>query len=265
MSSEINERKNHFIDNLKIKINLLKKNNRLLSLKHAELKFWYDCVQISTIVLSTMLTFIESVKTQLDLESSSYIITKTIFSMIPIFFSTVIALSISILKFKKYTEQIEDIVKLSEKHIFVLNKFRRIEEEVVDVFEPKKFNNIKENYSKEPLEAFMDAKVTFDKIMKYQEIIYYGNKYNKLYKKWYIISNKEKFYHDNNNKLKEDESYCSYFFKKILCFCFRKVKKNDTEDEIEMEIKNNNIQEEYNNDENESNDEKKIIDINDEK
>ena len=75
---------------IKSKIDSLKKNNRILSLKHAELKFWHDFVQITTIILSTLLTFIESIKNELNFDTSGYIITQKIWSLIPIFFSTII-------------------------------------------------------------------------------------------------------------------------------------------------------------------------------
>jgi hypothetical protein len=246
------KQRSELLDNIKSKIDSLKKNNRILSLKHAELKFWHDFVQITTIILSTLLTFIESIKNELNLDTSGYIITQKIFSLIPIFFSTIIALSLSILKFKRYTEEIEESIKLSERYISVLNKFRKLRELILNSKDNSKIDQWRKDLNVS-IESYSEVKQNFDKIIKFKELIFYNKKYNLLYKKDRLITNNRKFITENYKKIYKEDTILFYYFNKFCCFCCKKIYNNDTNKNLNEE--NNNVSNVQNENDNKSDDE----------
>ena len=49
--------------------------------------------------------------------------------LVPIFLTSYIAVSMSVLKFKRYTETLEELTKISEKLVFVVCRLRRVVED----------------------------------------------------------------------------------------------------------------------------------------
>jgi hypothetical protein len=85
----------------------LDETSKELDYFYLKYKKYYDRFSISTIVLSSSLTLIESISMMFE---------PTVYTgVITIFISTVIAVMTSVLKFKGYKEQIEGIVRTTEK------------------------------------------------------------------------------------------------------------------------------------------------------
>merc|ERR1712196_256978 len=82
---------------------------------------------ISIIVLSLFTAFFDTVKAQLNLtERKDFIAPIAIIA--PIFFSTVVAMISSLLKFKKIPEKMEELIKAGEKCNFTILNMRQLME-----------------------------------------------------------------------------------------------------------------------------------------
>lgn len=94
---------------------LLRQNQRILSLKYHGLKRKIDFVQISVIAVASCMTFIDSVKQYID----SPPVLNTVF---PIMMSTYIGFIIAIARFYKWDDSKEVLTKMNEKLALVINK-----------------------------------------------------------------------------------------------------------------------------------------------
>ena len=109
MNLELELEKTSFQKNIQNSIDSLTIRFNILEFKYSDYKKYYDLTSIAIIVISTLLTIIESIKSIFKIEESdNYGLIKT-FDLLPIIFSSSIALSGTILKFKKYHEKMEKI------------------------------------------------------------------------------------------------------------------------------------------------------------
>ena len=118
------------IDEKNIKLNL---NKSILEIKYEKYKRCHNFWNISTILLSSLLTFIESCKLVFLEEadgSEEEHITNNYFVLSPIILGTIITGCSSITKFKKYQENMEAIYILIDKCIGMLTKFVNIKDEI---------------------------------------------------------------------------------------------------------------------------------------
>lgn len=107
---------------------LLRQNQRILSLKYHGLKRKIDFVQISVIAVASCMTFIDSVKQYID----SPPVLNTVF---PIMMSTYIGFIIAIARFYKWDDSKEILTKMNEKLALVINK----------IWQKIKFGNLHKN------------------------------------------------------------------------------------------------------------------------
>ena len=81
-----------------------KKNKALLSFKYDYISSKINFVQVSVIVVSTAITFLETLK-------ANYEMNQDVQTILPILFSTYIALVLAIVRFFKLDEKKEEISK----------------------------------------------------------------------------------------------------------------------------------------------------------
>jgi hypothetical protein len=154
------------------------KNKALLSLKYESLLFKINLIQVSVIIFSTVITLLESLKGILGLEGIEW-------ELVPIIISFYITVIMSILRFFKWEAQKESISKCHENHTFVINKLEKVYN-VVSSFQwndgcEEKWENIVSSFEDDLFDNFVSAKVTFDTILSYRDIIYYKERFKKLY------------------------------------------------------------------------------------
>uniref|UniRef100_A0A6C0IVD6 SMODS and SLOG-associating 2TM effector domain-containing protein n=1 Tax=viral metagenome TaxID=1070528 RepID=A0A6C0IVD6_9ZZZZ len=155
-----------------------KKNKALLSFKYDNLDFKINFIHISVIIISTVITFIESIKSYYELEN-------TIWDVVPIILATYIALIMAILRFLKLEDKKEQIAQSRENHIFILNKFIKTIE-LVENFQIKEsnidqWNNIVSNYENEIFDNYISIRTGFDTILDFTDVIYYKKKFLQYY------------------------------------------------------------------------------------
>jgi hypothetical protein len=172
--------RNKFIAYIKSNIEYLKRRNSILALKSSTIKYKHDTVNILTILVSTGLTCLETIKSEFDLASSDNMWIKRSSVIVPILLTSYIAISMSVLKFKRFTETLEELTKISEKLVFVVCRLRRVVEDAHMTKTIEDLQTVKTNYSKEPFDLYMNAREALDRALRFQDVVYYG----KVLDKW---------------------------------------------------------------------------------
>ena len=179
----------NLIDKLTIRFNIL-------DFKYFDYKKYYDLTNIGIIIISTLLTIIESVKNIFKINSDDTLY--KVFNLLPIICSSIIAISASLLKFKKYQEKMENISKAISSAIKIVYNFEKIKEQILLCNNIKELNKIKSIYIKK-YEEYIDTQENIEKLLKYKDLVKHMQNYYKLnlrYKKAYTN------YNYNNLKIK---------------------------------------------------------------
>ena len=184
-----------FIEHVQSKINKLIQKLRLIELKNNKYKFCYNVVNISIIVMSTLLTVIEAVKGIVvddlidDKHTLSYI-----FKMSPLIFSSTITCSASILKFKKYQEKMETICKVVENGSIIIINLKKLREELGFIKKEEQYNILYNKFNNELYEQYISTIQTIDRILKKKDYdVYLKNIYQTDYRLHTLQKEKEFF------------------------------------------------------------------------
>lgn len=172
--------RNKFIAYIRTNIEYLKRRNSILALKSSTIKYKHDTVNILTILISTSLTCLETIKSEFSLGTSDNVYVRRSSVMVPILLTSYIAVSMSVLKFKRYTETLEELTKISEKLVFVVCRLRRVVEDAHMTKTLDELYKVKLNYSKEPFDLYMNAREALDRALRFQDVVYFG----RLLDKW---------------------------------------------------------------------------------
>ena len=163
------KRKNYLINHVEDKLNKLETKIRLVEMKNTEYKSCYNCVNISIIIMSTLLTFLESFKAiyiNKITENDQNLFIKYTFDMLPIGIGSIITCSASILKFKKYQEKMENICKILESASISIINLKKTREKLVFCDNLEKYNNIYNNFNNDIYENYINISQSFDRILK---------------------------------------------------------------------------------------------------
>jgi len=153
-------------------------NRALLSYKYAFLKLRMNIIQVMVIVLSTMITFLEAIRSHYDFDEN-------IFNVVTISMSTLIAFIMAIYRFFRIEECKEDVKQSLEEHVFIINKFRKIHHVISnfkledDAKDLDEWKQIILTYNSEIFENYITIKEKFDVLFSFQDSIYYKEKYKR--------------------------------------------------------------------------------------
>ena len=237
--SSCEEKRNTLVETINKLINKNRKNRALLSLKYDDISLRINFVQISVILVSTGITFLETLK-------SKYPIDEDLATILPIIFSTYIALVLAIIRFLKLDEKKEEISKTVQNYNFIINKLRKTLN-IIELFEInqeslEKWNNICSNYENDTYDFIVSTREAFDNIMPFKHVNYYKKKYRKILLDYRFINRELKIIDNNKdiNHLKYDkkEHWCSFIFNSIFCCKKRKVLYNDFLEDVEKLLDN---------------------------
>ena len=178
-------RKNYLYD-LHQNINESVKNKAMLSLKYDDLNFWITLVQVSIIFISTGLTVMNSIK-------SYYGVKSQVIDLISIIMTALIGLIMAIYRFYKMDERKENLCNLRDNYTSIINKFNKIlhrmDRYVITDENIDEWTQIVSTYQEETIDAYLGIKETFGTIFDYKDIIYYKNKFKRLYLQHEIVNN----------------------------------------------------------------------------
>jgi len=119
-----------YLKNLKNQLKSLKKIKSILVLKKQYISFIINIIQISIILISSLLTFFESIKDNIKISSLTI-------KIISISASTYIAFILAISRFFKLDTINENIGKVIERYSFIINRLEQ-QHKLIDTFDFKK-------------------------------------------------------------------------------------------------------------------------------
>jgi hypothetical protein len=166
------QKRDKFIKYIQKNISYLKQRNSILCLKAGSLKSKRDAVNIATIVVSTLLTVMETLRLEFDVEKADRV-TRKGFAILPVLLTSYISVSMSILKFKRYDEELLEHTKAIEKLIYVIMRLRRVIEDAKMSKDMEGLENVRHAYSATDFDLFMQAREMLDKQMKLLDVVYY--------------------------------------------------------------------------------------------
>ena len=216
------QRRDKFIGYVQRNIQYLKKRNAMIALKKQDLKFWFDGIQISTIVVSTLLTCLETVKAEMDWNQSENLTLRRAMSLSPMFLSSYIALVIAIAKFKRLQEKLEEMSKVAERTNHVICRLRRVQEDAHNTSDDRQLQMQKTTYSKQTFDLFMSVRQALDDVLRFQDVVKYKRKYALL---------TLRSMHASQATCDADAPwYCSMW--RCFCCCRKRVDMTDPEDPL---------------------------------
>ena len=206
--------KNALILRVKGKIKKVSNHRRIVELKYYDIKWWYDIFNIIIIILSSVLTIIEAVKNDLDLEELDED-KKQFFKLSPLIISTGIGFVSSYMKFKRYQENLEFIARTTEKGIFTIYRMKKLIEDL-HFANNEEFKKKKQLYLEEIFNMYNQTQSELQKTHTFKEIIDYTNKLNKIE----LLGERNNILNGNKSKtIKELSEYSSEEFsgKRMNC------------------------------------------------
>ena len=226
------------MDNIQKQIVGYKKSKSILVLKLQWLTLIINCVQISVIIISTIITVFESVKSKFEINPFVEII-------VPIACSTYIAFILSVARFFKFDTKKEFIEKVIEKYSYIVNRLRH-RLRCIDNFDfkirpLKKWDDLISSYDEDGLQDMITKTIEeADTLLTLTEYVYYTRIYLKL-------SFKRNLLHKNDNNLNKLTNKAGVdfnefkkrepWYRRICKCCCCKVNKIDYENSFLMHIK----------------------------
>ncbi len=177
LTEEIQKQKNmniesekQFKEHLQQKLNKLDIRLKILQMKYASYKSWYDGFNISIIIISSLLSIFEAsrneLKDHIEEDTSTYIF----FNLIPICISSYITCSAAIIKFKKYQEKMENMQFTREKVLLSISKIKHVQEKLW-FSTPENFENMKQIYLDEVYLFYNESNAELERHIKYNDNI----------------------------------------------------------------------------------------------
>lgn len=183
----LNLNKNTLTNHFDNRLSKLYQKIRILEKKYATYKTCYDYVNIGIILTSTLLTIVETIK--VEFKESFGTTCQQILNLTPIFFSSIITCSASIIKFKKYQDNMENISKLIDKATFCIRQIKKAREHICFCDTQEQYDGILKKYNNEIFDNYSSCFQNMERIIKnsdydkYLEKIFYTDyKVHKLEK-----------------------------------------------------------------------------------
>ena len=213
------EKKNNILKHIHEQRRRTVRHKALLSFKYDYLLTITNGIQVSVIAISTIITLLETLKIQLDLNN-------IIWSIIPIFLTTYITLIMAILRFFKWEENKEKIAKLIENHAYLLNNLEKINNNInnyqLSQDNLEGWTLLISKYENDISDFAVSIKEQFDNTLTYKELIYYKNRFKKLYLELEFINNDVEFI--NKYKHLPHQEYIIYNSCCMRFFCCKPSK-----------------------------------------
>ena len=153
-----------FNEQIQRKIDKLNIRQHILRFKYSSYKKSYDITTIIVIILSSLLTVFEAVKSEFNLKTG-------VFQLVPIFISSTVAFIATFSKFKKYQEKMETMARCLERCISIIFRLTRIQEHAYHVENLKQLLELKKIYMGEPYENYIGSREEIEKNLKFKELV----------------------------------------------------------------------------------------------
>ena len=200
MTTIDSKRLDYYICHLREKYYEASRNKAILSFRYDSLELKANITQVTIILLSTIVTFLESLKAYYHLDFK-------IINIVSIVMTTLIALIMAIYRFFEIDKKKENVGNSLKEHTFIINKFRKVGNVFSNMkLNPKHFNNdqfdeLSKTYDNEVYENYISIHENFDTIFSFKELIHYRRKYRKHYLKDEIIKREIELIKKNKDKI----------------------------------------------------------------
>ena len=182
-----------FDGHLEKKLTFLTERLDLLQMKYNGYKQWYDRMNITIIIISTVLSVFESFRLEVDdlIPENNHGL-RLFFNMTPIAISSTITCSAAIIKFKKYQEKMENMQFTREKVITAISRIEHVKESLWFNECDDDFHDIKQKYLSEVFTTYNESiselkrHVKFNDPHKFDKRVSDNNKENYKNKNMYI-------------------------------------------------------------------------------
>ena len=182
-----------FDGHLEKKLTFLSERLDLLQMKYNGYKQWYDRMNITIIIISTLLSVFESFRLEVDelIPENNHGL-RLFFNMTPIAISSTITCAAAIIKFKKYQEKMENMQFTREKVITSISRIEYVKESLWFNEGDDDFHDIKQKYLSEVFiiynESIAELKrhIKFNDPHKFDKRVSDNNKENYKNKNMYI-------------------------------------------------------------------------------
>lgn len=119
----LDKQKKQWISYCELLVKTLKKDKNLISLKLKHVQRIYDMVHIYVIFISSILTCFETIKIEFNIPEKS--VGDSIFSLITLFITASVVISMSVTKYLRYSETIQNILIVTNQGVEVICKLRQ--------------------------------------------------------------------------------------------------------------------------------------------
>lgn len=236
---------------IKKSVDIASKNKAILSLKYDNVSFKINCIQISVIVVSALITFIETL-------NALFNVNVFIGSVLPIIFATYIAIVLSIMRFFKMDDTKETIGKTLENFSYIINKSRKSKHRIknFDINEKNLdlWQDLISNYENEIYEYMCNVRESFENILQYTERVYYSRRLLNHYVKNAFahknIDYVDQLWMEPHRGYEENLSSCDKFVRWFCCDKKNKIVYEYLNHLEELTIQNEKKQENEANEEN---------------
>jgi len=203
---------------IKKSIEISSKNKAILSLKYDNVTFKINIIQISVIIFSALITFIETL-------NSIYTLSMFVGTILPIMFATYIAVILSIMRFFKMDDTKESIGKILENFSYIINKSRKTKHKIKNFDVNDKnielWENLISNYENEIYDFLLNTRESFENILHYKELVYFKRRLLNHYVK-NIFAHKNIDYVDKlwtrpHRGFEENLSTCDKIYRYFCC------------------------------------------------
>ena len=152
----------------------------IIRFKYDGYKKWHDVVQIFIICISTALSLLESVKAEFEVSRTGSTEARRAFTLLPIFMSSGIAVSLSLLKFKRYQEKMESMQKCIEKSIFITYRLKKIQESAKRASTADELESVYKEYTGEPYNIYNETQEEIERNLKFADLVRHMKTYHEL-------------------------------------------------------------------------------------
>jgi hypothetical protein len=166
------EEKVSLIDRLEDKIDKLNEKKVIAEMKKESYKVWFDVYNLCILFLSAILTIIEAVKNDVNLEEAKPA-ERNFFKIVPLLISTSIGLLTAIIKFKKYQDKLENNTKAIEKSNFTAFRMKKLQEDL-HFADEEAFLKIREIYKEEIFPLYNQSQEELEGNLLHKDVIKYA-------------------------------------------------------------------------------------------
>ena len=171
-----------FYARVRQKVTKLVRRNNILNLKYKSSRYQYDRAQIGIIVVSTLLTVYETVTAQMQQELTKLPSAgKHVMALLPAFFSSVIAIVASVLKFKRYQERMEMQIRAMDRAIACIFNMKQTLEQIYYASSLAALDAIHERYLDAVYPEYCLTNKALEHVLKYADVVKHMREFNQLH------------------------------------------------------------------------------------